>query len=270
MAANRHEAQAVIRLPAALSAKLAGYAWVRDTVGESGGTVVRLHAGTGGPDLFLKHGQGPIADDIVAEMVRLRWLAGRIPVPAVEYFSRTRDETWLLTTALPGKTAYRVLADEPGLGPAVVDALAAFLRRLHAISASDCPFNSDADRRLADARARMDAGLVDEDDFDEERRGWQAGQVWEAMETLLPLAPDPVVTHGDFALDNLLIHDGEVAGCIDTGRVGVADRYQDLAIAWHGLGEFGATLQNRFLQQYGIPDPDRRKLQFHLMLDEFF
>ncbi|MEN3274353.1 MAG: aminoglycoside 3-phosphotransferase [Massilia sp.] len=135
---------------------------------------------------------------------------------------------------------------------------------------SKCPFTSDHAYRLTRARARIDAGLVDEDDFDEEREGWTAEQVWEAMQRLLPLAPDPVVTHGDFSLDNFLIRDGEVVGCIDAGRVGIADRYQDLAIVWNCLGEFGASLQERFLTQYGIPEPDQGKLQFHLMLDELF
>jgi aminoglycoside phosphotransferase len=77
-----------------------------------------------------------------------------------------------------------------------------------------CPFTSDHAYRLTRARARIDAGLVEEDDFDEGREGWTAEQVWEAMQGLLPLAPDPVVTHGDFPLDNLLIWDGEVVGCI--------------------------------------------------------
>lgn len=124
--------------------------------------------------------------------------------------------------------------------------------------------------RLLRARARIDANMVDEDDFDEDREGWTAEQVWDAMRGSLPLVPDLVASHGDFSLDNVLICDGEVAGCIDAGRVGIADRYQDLAVAWNCLGEFGASLQERFLAQYGIHDLGRRKLQFHLMLDELF
>ncbi len=122
----------------------------------------------------------------------------------------------------------------------------------------------------AKARARLEAGLVDADDFDEERAGMTARAVWDEMAALLPLAADTVVTHGDYSLDNLILRDGAVVGCIDVGRVGLADRYQDLAIAWNGLGEFGPSLQARFLQSYGIDRPDEQKLRFHLMLDEFF
>lgn len=268
--AKSEQACTDVPLPASMSAVLAGYEWARDAIGESGGAVYRFHGKARAPDLYLKHGKDAVADDITDEMARLGWLAGHIPVPAVAHFVRTPGQAWLLMTAVHGRTAYQVLKSSPDAHPAVVDALAAFLRRLHTIPVGECPFNSDHAFRLARARTRIDAGLVDVDDFDEERDGWTAEQVWEAMQRLLPFTPDPVVTHGDFSLDNLLIHQGEVAGCIDVGRVGIADRYQDIAILWNCLGEFGPSLQRRFLLQYGIADLDQRKLQFHLMLDELF
>ncbi|SHH45307.1 APH(3')-I family aminoglycoside O-phosphotransferase [Massilia sp. CF038] len=257
-------------IPANIASLVDGYAWARDTVGESGGTVYRLHGKSDAPDLFLKHGQGVFADDVIGEMARLRWLAGHIAVPAIVQFVATPDGAWLLMSAMPGKTAYQLMSDQAGSGNAVVDALADFLRRLHAIPVAACPFTSAHAHRLHLARARIDAGLVDADDFDDERAGWSAEQVWDAMQDLLPLAPDLVVTHGDYSLDNVFIVDGKVSGCIDAGRVGIADRYQDLAIAWNCLSEFGPALQKRFLQQYGVTQPDQARLAFHLMLDELF
>lgn len=267
---QREHACAAPPLPPGMAAAVAGYAWARDTVGESGGAVYRLHGKPGALELYLKTGRGKVADDIGAEMLRLQWLGQHVAVPALLRFERTPDEAWLLMTALPGHTAYQLMARDAALRPAVTAALARFLRRLHAIPVSGCPFTSEHGYRLAQARARIDAGLVDEDDFDEERAGWSAGQVWDAMQALLPLAPDPVVTHGDYSLDNLLIEDGEVVGCIDAGRVGIADRYQDIAIVWNCLGEFGPESQDGFLRAYGIAEPDRNKLDFHLMLDELF
>ena len=257
-------------VPLSMAAVVEGYEWARDAVGQSGGAVYRLHGKTGTPDLFLKHGDGTVADDVTNEMASLLWLADYVPVPAVAQFIRTPDQAWLLMTAMRGQTAQQVLESDPDARLAIVDILAAFLRRLHAIPVGECPFNSDDAFRLCQARRRVEAGLVETDEFDEERQGWTAEQVWTAMQELLPLAPDPVVTHGDFSLDNLMIDQGEVIGCIDLGRVGIADRYQDLAILWHNLGEFGASLQDRLFQQYGVAGPDQRKLQFHLMLDEMF
>lgn len=267
---ERERACAAPLVPATLSAEVEGYKWARDTVGQSGGAIYRLHGKPGAADLFLKHGEDAVADDVTDEMARLRWLSGYASVPTVTQFIRVPDQAWLLMTAMHGQTAYQVLQSDPDARLAVVDALTASLRQLHSIPVSECPFNSDHTFRLSRARTRIDAGFVDVDDFDQEREGWTAEQVWTAMQKLLPLKPDPVVTHGDFSLDNLLICEGEVVGCIDVGRAGIADRYQDLAILWSSLGEFDPSLQERLFRQYGITDPDRRKLQFHLMLDELF
>ena len=267
---DREQACAGPLVPASMADDVAGYQWVRSTVGESGGAAYRLHGRPGAPDLYLKHGTGDVADDLTDEMLRLRWMAQYTPVPAVRRFVSAPGEAWLLMTVLPGETAYQVMEARPHERAAIVDALARFLRRLHAIPVSRCPFTSGHDHRLEQARARIDAGLVEEDDFDAEREGWTAEQVWDAMQSLLPFIPDPVVTHGDFSLDNILIAGGEVVGCIDVGRAGIADRYQDLAILWNCLSEFDGELQARLFERYGIVEPDRRKLHFHLMLDEMF
>ncbi|KQS03229.1 aminoglycoside phosphotransferase [Sphingomonas sp. Leaf357] len=259
-----------VKTPTVLTDLLDGYDWSRDMVGESGDAVYRLRKTGVAPDLFLKRAPAISVRDVAGEMVRLQWLRDHIAVPAVRAFFATPDEAWLLITALPGKTAYQWLESCPDQRPAIVDRLARLLRCLHAIPVASCPFNSDHQLRLGEARWRIDRGLVDVDDFDVERAGWSAEAVWVAMTEVLPMAPDPVVTHGDFSLDNILLADGAEAGCIDVGRAGVADRYQDLAILWHGLAEFGTALQRRLFDSYGIAEPDERKIRFHLMLDELF
>jgi aminoglycoside 3'-phosphotransferase-1 len=157
MDAQRERRCAAITVPAEISARLEGYAWARDMVGESGSAVYRLHGRSGAPDLYLKHGRGCVADDVVDEMVRLRWLAAHVPVPAVPCFVSTPGEAWLLTTALPGETAYQALCARPADAIAIVDALADFLRRLHAIPVSACPFDAGHLHRLALAHKRIEA-----------------------------------------------------------------------------------------------------------------
>jgi aminoglycoside 3'-phosphotransferase-1 len=256
-----------LAVPASLAPLVADCDWSRDLIGEAGAAVHRLHA-PGRPDLYLKHGIGDVADAIADEVVRMRWLGRRLATPQVRGFVLDQAGAWLLMSAVPGRTAYQLLVDEPSNRHALVDALAEHLLALHAIPTAHCPFDSGHHVRMVLARARIDAGLVDEDDFDDVRKGWSAEQVWESVVELLPLEPDRVVTHGDYSLDNIMMADGRVTGLIDLGRVGVADRYQDLAILASSLDEF--ELRDQLFAAYAIAGPDVRKLHFHLCLDELF
>lgn len=259
-----------VPLPPPLADTLAGYRWTRDAAGESGGAVFRLDR-AGAPSLFLKAGEGRVADDIADEAARLRWLAGRVPTAALVHFAATATGAWLVTRAVPGRSADEWIADDPGRLAMLVPALAAFLRRLHALPVADCPFDAGPARRMAAARANLLAGRIDMDDVDDEHRGWTPERLWDKLVALAPDTIDPVVTHGDFSLGNILFDAaGDVTGCIDLGRLGVADRYQDLAILWQNLSEFGDDLPARFLRAYGIAAADERRLAFHRCLDEFF
>lgn len=258
-------------LPATLGPLVRSRRWFRDQVGESGCAVWRLHR-PGEPDLYLKRGRGDFAVDAADEGARLAWLEGRVLAPAMRACVEEAGTTWLLSTALPGRTAWQVLKEaEPAEHPALAATLATFLRRLHDLPAADCPFDSGHAHRLEQARARLDAGLIDEEDFDDERRGWSAERVLAEMTALLPLLEDtPVVTHGDYSLDNILVADGAVTGVIDLGRLGLADRYQDLAILWNGLREFGDDVAAAALRAYGAWPSDEHRMRFHLLLDECF
>ena len=258
-----------IPVPDSVRVATTGYAWTPATDGESGGAVFRLTA-PGRPTLYLKAGAGRVAHDITAELARLEWLAGRLPVPAVRLFVRAPEEAYLLTTAVTGQSAHEYLVSRPERRAETVESLGHFLRVVHSLPLAECPFHAGHALRLATARHNLEAGLVATDDFDEEREGWTAEQVWSETEGLLPLTFDRVVTHGDFSLENVFVADGRVAGCIDVGRAGAADPYQDLAILWHNLAEFGEAAQLALWPAYGIRAPDERKLRFHLCLDEFF
>lgn len=256
-------------MPPALDALIEGLRWRRDKIGESGATIHRL-AAPGRSTLYLKHGQGRIAADIIDEFARLAWLRAHIRVPQVRYFAASGDAAWLLTEEMPGQPAYRWLCDHPGERGVAVASMARFLRRLHAIPADACPFNAALAYRLTAARANIAAGLVETEDFDDARAGCSAEQVLARVEALAPRVEAPVVTHGDFSLDNIFLDEGgEVVGCIDVGRVGLADRYQDLAILSSCLDEFDAALSDRLFAAYGVArDADR--IELHLCLDELF
>ena len=260
---------APLDVPAGLRPRLDGYCWVRNLVGEAGATVHRLHA-PGRPELFLKHGVGAAAQDVADESARLHWAAPRLPTAEPVSFVFEGGEAWLLTTAVPGRTAHQRLEEEPARGAEIAAALGAFLRHVHALPVETCPFDAHHPLRMAHARTRLKAGLVDEDDFDDQRQGRTAAEVWRELLTLEPTSVEEVVTHGDFSLDNVLLERVRVTGCIDLGRLGVADPHQDLAIMSSNLDDFDPGLRAAFLTAYGLPAPDERRMRFHLCLDEFF
>lgn len=258
-----------IAAPDPVRSAVEGYDWTPVTDGKSGGSVFRLKA-HGQPTMYLKYGVGRVADDITAEMTRLEWMAARLPVPKVLHFVRSLGEAFLLTTAIDGSSAYDFLIQHPKHRTETAAALGHFLRTLHSLPLADCPFHAGHELRLADARQNLEAGWVDTSDFDAEHEGWTAEQVWAEALTLLPLPFERVITHGDCSPANILLENGRVTGCIDVGRAGAADPYQDLAILWHNLEEFGGDVQRELFRAYGIAEPDERKLRFHLCLDEFF
>lgn len=204
--------------------------WEPVTTGHSGARVSR--AG----EVFRKE-----ADDVDLreEAARMRWLRDQgFPAPRV-----LKCESHLLVTAaLPGRTAAEPWPEDDR--PRVVDALAAFMRRLHALPVDDCPF----DRRVGPT---LPVELRDS----------------------RPDSEDLVVCHGDPCLPNVLLDPVTLAvtGVVDVGRLGVADRWADLALTTRSLTshlnpQYGSWAADRFLAAYGT-DPDPARSDFYRRLD---
>ncbi|MGO7959247.1 APH(3')-II family aminoglycoside O-phosphotransferase [Rhizobium leguminosarum] len=252
----------------ALDARLAGYRFERDALGRSAASVFRLEA-PGLPTLYLKVEEvGPFGE-LADEAARLRWVkASGLPCPDIIAEDSDGVHNRLLISALPGSD----LASAPVLTPlARVELLAAALIDLHRLPIASCPFDHRLEARIATAKARMQAGIVDETDFDETRLGKSVEALFAELESGKPSREDLVVTHGDACLPNFVASEDGFSGYIDCSRLGVADRYQDIALACRSIAHnFGEALVQPFLDRYGMPATDPARLDYYQLLDEFF
>ncbi|RKT82949.1 kanamycin kinase [Saccharopolyspora antimicrobica] len=211
------------------------------------------------------------------EAERLGWLAGRgIPVPEVVELGESEDLQWLVTTMVPGRPVAGGWA--PHELPRVLESVADLARALHELPAGECPFDRGLESSLAGARTAVERGTVDLDDLDPEHDGWSGDRLLAKLDaTPPPPEVDVVVCHGDLCLDNVLVDpEGKsVTGVIDVGRLGVADRWLDLAIVLRDLGEetrewgYDPDCAEVFLRRYGLAEIDERRFSFYRLVDEF-
>lgn len=256
--------------PATWDDYLAGYRWRGQGEGCSAATVHRLEAARR-PTLFVKQEVLSAHAELPAEIARLRWLHGAgIDCPQVLNETQSDGRQWLLMSAVPGDTL-SALAQCGELEPGrLVRLVAVALRRLHDLDPAACPFDHRLERRLDTVRQRVEAGLVDEADFDDDHRGRSATELYRLLLDRRPAVEDLVVAHGDACLPNLLAEGRRFSGFIDCGRLGVADRHQDLALAARDIeAELGAAWAEAFLVEYG-GDIDGERLAYFRLLDEFF
>ncbi len=254
-------------LPPAIASLVAGGQLERMDIGCTPASVFKITS-VGQPTIFLKSALLTQRTNLSDEAERLNWLQGKLTVPRVLSFLVYEGWEHLLTTGLPGINGVDAGHQNP---EGVVSRLAEALARLHAQSAQDCPFDEGLRVRLEQARIRLREGLVDVTDFDEERRGRTALEVWRELEAYEPIAETPVLTHGDACLPNVIFDGALVCGFVDCGRAGVADAYQDLALASRSISDtLGHQWVDPFFKAYGLDAPDGRKLGFYRLLDEFF
>lgn len=248
-------------------------AWTPVSGGESGAVTLR-HASE---DRFAK--VVPVADAglLEDERDRIEWLSGtEVPGPSVLEWRTTEHGACLITSAVAGTPADQL--DPARLAqtwPSITDTLS----RLHSIPTSTCPYGRTLHEMMALARATVAEDRVHPEFLPQHLIDTLPAVILESLERDLPSrledeSNDMVVCHGDFCLPNILIdaETSRVAGIIDLGRLGQADRYADIALLLANARETwpdddtARRADDDFASRYGIKlDPAR--LAFYLRLD---
>ncbi len=256
---------AAVDLPRVVTRHLDGWKRVSDEeIGRSSARVLVFESD--GRRRFVKVAPAADFDGLRDEAERMRWLSAHVDVPAVVAFHLEATVEYLVTDGLSG-----VMACDQGWVDdleRLISTVAAAMRRLHETPSISYPVDRSPQALLELAGRRIEAGLVDPDDFEGEFRGRTPEQLLRRLHHRIPARFVPTVVHGDFSLPNVIV--GERAGFVDLARSGVGDRHIDLAVAARSIGyNWGADSVPRFFEAYGqYPDPER--LAWYRMLDELF
>ncbi len=250
-------------LPADLRAILGEAALEENRIGCSGVRIFRVN-GLG----YLKIAAAP--HDLRPEHDRLVWLAGKLPVPQVLYFTEDEAQQFMLISEIQGLSSHdEAFRFRPRR---IVTLLAESLKLIHALDITGCPFDQRIDTMLATAHHRLITHQVDENDFDDPRQGRRASDLYAELLATRPTDTAPVFVHGDYCLPNILIDPDRMTlmGFIDWGSAGISDRYLDLALAARSITfNLGAEWVAPFFTAYGLTEIDHARVVFFQTLDEF-
>ncbi|MGW2917835.1 APH(3'') family aminoglycoside O-phosphotransferase [Streptomyces angustmyceticus] len=261
--------------PRAVSPSLLGFGgdWLPVTAGESGAFVFR----SADAARYAKCVPAADAADLTAERDRIAWLSGQdVPGPRVLDWYSGDAGACLVTSTVHGVSADQVSPEDlRGSWERIADAV----RRLHEVPVSQCPFRRSLDAMVALACDVVARDAVNPEFLPVEQQHTPPTDLLAHLTQQLPRrrdqeADDAVVCHGDLCLPNILLDPQtlDVAGFIDLGRLGHADRYADLALLLTSARETW-TSENQaqaadvaFAERYGIA-LDHDRLRFYLHLD---
>lgn len=161
------------------------------------------------------------------------------------------DRDWLLTRAVPGvDCTHPMYLEDPEW---LCDSIATFLRRLHDISASDCPIPDRTEAYLATAAGNRLAGHWDTTFLMGDWKFSNPEEAWSAIEHNACFLKSDTLLHGDYCLPNVMMDNWKFSGFIDVGSGGIGDRHIDL---FWGIWSLCFNLKTsryteRFLDVYG-------------------
>jgi aminoglycoside 3'-phosphotransferase II len=253
-------------LPAEWRADLRQRRLTRVSTGMSGARLWRIEASGAEDAQYLKLGSGEMAGEVRAEAERTAWLhAQDICVPRIFRTFDRDDFAAVLMSDLGGTSGEEAAVRR-------IPAIARAFRQLHALPVEQCPFDETLDVRLGRARRSVEAGGIEAGDFYARNAHRTPAQLYARLAQERPPGPeDLVIIHGDAWLSNVIIgRDGKIC-FLDCGRSGRGDRYVDLAVLFDSFAElFGEEAARAFLREYGISEPDEKKLGFFRDLYELF
>lgn len=262
----------MMELPLTIKSRIEKQKFLSDNVGLSGSKVYLSE------NQVLKVGEDNSESE--NEYMIMEWLRDKLPVPKVLARERAEGKSWLLMTRVQGKMACdEEYMKNPGY---LTELLSGALKLLWQTDVTDCPCKWNIDRKLEMAKYRVWHDMVDTDNVQPDTYGEEGfASPKELYQWLADNKPEeePVLSHGDFTLPNILFEGNVLKGYIDIGKMGVADKWQDIALCYRSLlhnydGKYGGKKYEGYnpgmlFEKLGI-EPDWEKIKYYILLDELF
>ena len=211
-----------------------------------------------------------------------KWLNQQLPVPTMLAYCVKNGMAYTLMSKMGGKMlCAREYLKEP---EQLIKIAAQGLKCLWEIDVTERAYQSSRlMKRLEAAEYNVMHDLVDLDNDEPETFGPNGFEnPEELLKWLKSNRPeeDIVFTHGDYCLPNIFVTGSKINGFIDIGKMGPADRWQDVTIAIRSLtANFAGRYSDgkkicdfnpqMFLDELGI-DYNGEKHRNYLLLDELF
>jgi len=224
----------------------------------------------------------PQSEETNNEVAIAKWVGNQIPIPTIIEHCVANGMAYTLMTKIDGEMLCSVeYLEQP---KKLISLAAQGLKQLWEINVKDCPFqNSRLNERLKAAEYNVLHNLVDLSSAEPETFGPNGfANPKELLNWLKNNRPDEdiVLTHGDYCLPNIFVKENEISGFIDIGKMGPADRWQDIALAIRSLkhnfdgkytgGKKIFDFNPQMLLDALNVDFDEQKYKYYLLLDELF
>lgn len=212
--------------------------------------------------------------EVVYEALNMTWLKKYCKVPEIHRYGMVKDNYYCMMEYLPG-VMFQELLDSYDVKD-VVKTYASLIRQFHDIDPVGLPHNHSLEQKLKHVEYCMEKQLINTDHFERELKQYTIEEIYQKIQTYLPIEEDLVLCHGDICMPNIMMNGLELSGYIDIVGIGVCDRHLDLAIGLRSLRynlelyryEFNQEVVDLFLETYGIKELEKEKVEFYILLDE--
>lgn len=259
------------KFPSELIDRISG-SGINEVSGKSNARVYRIRK-PDGTICYLKIKEIDKLREVVREVMVYDWIGKKVKCPEVIYYDVLDGMEYMLYSEVSGISANSSkFIRNP---ESIIKTTAYALKKLHSISIRDCRFDRTLDIKLKETKFRIENNLVNDWYFNSQNKNKSPEMIYNEVLQSRPMTEDLVFTHGNYNFSNIIVDSDSSVGFVDMKNAGIADRYQDIAVALEDINRiFDSQNFNLytdiFLNEYGIDSVDIDKINFYILLNELF